>query len=543
MASAPPLNLKKISACQHGESKRGPHIHRAKYFPLGAVWLALSLLIVAVLAACGGGGPSSSSSQPPPGSVVNNVCSQGSGYSPVSPSGAQPNPFFGMHIHSLEPATPWPNTVSLSNYDVDGAVVEFGGIRFWDSGVSWGETNSAAGTCDFSHLDSFMQEAQSNNVDVLYNLGRTPTWASSQPTNTNCSYSSSSEGGPGQCAPPSDLNSDGSGPDAIWIGWVTSVVTRYKGQIKFYEIWNEWNISLFWIGTPQQLVRMTQDARCVIEGPPVGATCNPNSTFPNGTGIDPSAKISTPAPVGAQTVLNAVQTNMSNFFGTQVNGEGPAGFVDIVGFHCYVSTQTPGDYPVPEDVLTVISDLEPVLPNYNLQSAPLFCTEGSWGQAPVENFLDPDLQQAFLARYFLLQNWQNISRVYWYAWDATESDMGALWSPGDPTQAATAYAEVYKWITGNTPTGCSIVSGTTQYECGYTNGNGYLALAVWDSNVSGNGTPGGSSCYTAGTPTCSTFTIPSGYTMYRDLYGNETPVSGSIGISAKPILLENGPLP
>jgi len=49
-------------------------------------------------------------------------------------------------------------------------------------------------------------------------LARTPTWASSAPTDTTCNYTGTDSGeGDGECDPPIDLNSDGSGTDAVWI--------------------------------------------------------------------------------------------------------------------------------------------------------------------------------------------------------------------------------------------------------------------------------------------------------------------------------------
>lgn len=434
-----------------------------------------------------------------------------------------------MHIHSTEPATPWP--------DAEVPTVQFGGLRLWDSDTGWAEINTASGVCDFSHMDQWLTEAQANNVDVLYDLARTPTWASSGSTDNTCAYADIS-GGDGQCWPPTDLNDDGSGADAIWIGWVTSVVTRYKGQIKFYEIWNEWNIKLFWKGSAPQLVRMTQDARCVIEGPPAGG-CNSDSTFIHGTGLDPSAQIVTPAPVGggtSPTALADAATYMNTFLNqTQAGNMGPGNFVDVIGFHCYVSTQTLGPpYPVPENVSTVDNAVAAVP---GVQGKPLFCTEGGWGNASEEGFTDVDLQAAFLARYYLLQTSTPVQRVYWYAWDTTSTEIG-LWSPSAPTPAAIAYGEVYKWISGATLSSpCAPVSGSTVYTCAYTRGNGYTALAVWDSNTA-------ASCYAAGAPTCSTFTIPSQYKLYRDLSGNETDVPGpTIPLSAEPVLLETSALP
>ncbi len=516
--------------------------------------LFVALVAVAAMGACGGGSSNSSNTEGGGGggTSTNNVCSNCGVYSstPYTPTG-QPNPYFGMHLHSQSASTPWPSTVPLTDPpDASGFNVDFGGIRLWDSGTGWAEMNSAPGTYDFKHMDGWIQEAEANNVDILYNLARTPTWASSNPTDSTCDYASIS-GGSGQCYPPSDVNKDGSGSDSIWIGWVTSVVNRYKGQIKYYEIWNEWNINLFWRGNASQLARMTEDAYCVIKGAPSGASCNSNSTFPDGTGLDPSAEVLTPSAVGSGTNLYGAQNGTANLLGASVSGTtaNVGNFSDDVGFHCYVSEPSGAGYPVPENVLTVLTDLNQAVTGSALQDKPLFCTEGGWGEAPTENFTDPSLQAAFLARYYLLQYPLGVSRVYWYAWDAGASSSGsaastgALWtSSSGPSPAATAYAEVYNWIAGSgtpaTPTPCAgSLNGI--YTCALTRTGGYSALAVWDSNQAG-------SCYAAGTPPCgTTFTVPAGYAYSRDLAGNETPVTAgsSIALTAQPILLETAPLP
>jgi hypothetical protein len=490
-------------------------------------------------------GSSTSSPGGSSGPAHNYVCDSGTFGGSASVS--QLNPFFGMHVHSLEPSTsggngtPWPSTIPLSD---PSDTVQFARLRLWDSGTGWAEINTASGTCDFSHMDSWLTEAEANNTEVLYDLGRTPTWASSNPNDTTCSYADSNDSGPGQCDPPTDLNSDGTGADAIWIGWVTSVANRYKGQIKYYEIWNEWNISLFWTGTPQQMVRMTQDARCVIEGPPAGSSCNSESTFPEGTGIDTDARVITPAPVGSAAHLDGASKQMTAFLSSQAGGNGPGDFFDVVGFHCYVSQPQPGmGFPIPENVLTVNGDLNSTLQSFSsiVQGKPVFCTEGGFGNVVPEDFTDPSLQAAFLARFYLLQNVSIVSRVYWYAWDDTSTNPGGLWDPSTgPKPAATAYAEVYNWITGATASGpCSEILNTTIYTCGFTRANGYQALAVWDSNPA-------ASCYKAGVPsTCSSFTIPAPFTLSRNLSGSETGVTpgSAIQLSAAPILLETGPLP
>ena len=466
----------------------------------------------------GGGGGGPNCTQPPP---ITTSAETTKGV------GTAASPTF-MDMHFGAPDLPWPT-------------VPFGGIRLWDTDTGWAEINSSLGQYDWTKLDSFVADAQAHNVDVLYNLARTPTWASSSPNDTSCSYANIG-GGPGQCWPPIDLNSNGSGTDKDWITWVSAVAARYKGQIKYYEIWNEWNIQLFWKGSVAQLVRMEQDAHCVIEGPPSGLRCNSNSTFPSGTGLDPGARVVTPSPVGAHSDLNSVATNMTTYFQTTASGNASAGgtFADILGFHAYVgTTSASGLCPAPEDVNTVIDDLNNMLANFpSEQGKPWFNTEGGWSEANKEGFLDPDRETAFLARYFLLLRSLGVDRSYWYRWDSPNP--GALWtSPNGPiSPAGTAYGEVYKWVVGATLSGACTASSPV-WTCKFTRSSpsGYQALAVWDASqdcLAGNCTP-------------SNFSIPAGttYSYSRDLTGAETSLGGatSVTIGAKPILLETAPLP
>jgi hypothetical protein len=438
--------------------------------------------------------------------------------------------------------------------------VPFGGLRLWDTGTGWSQINSSQGHFDFAQLDAFAQDAQMNGADLLYNLARTPTWASSDPSDSSCAYDVSGEGGAGQCDPPNDLNADGSGTNQHWIDWVTAIAqhnaTSSYAHIKYYEIWNEWNIALFWNynngATPAQLVRMEQDARCIIEGPPSGLKCNSNSTFPSGTALDPGAKIITPSPVGAgypSNNLSAVADKMATYFTTSVtssNGTYNGGqFADILGFHGYVGTPKGQDVcPIPENVTTVLGDLEATVTSNTTESysggvpKPWFNTEAGWSQAPFEDFTDPDRQDAFLPRYMLLQWSMGVDRMYWYRWDATSTYGGALWTASaGPIEAVTAWDEVSKWMVGASVSGpCQPVSsGSTVWSCTITRSGNYKALAVWDA---------GQDCLN-GSCTTSTFTIPSGgYTMVRDIAGNQTGVSGSsTPIGAKPVLLETSALP
>jgi len=434
-----------------------------------------------------------------------------------------PSTFMDLHLGTTTIA--WPT-------------VSFGGLRLWDTNTGWAEINTGDGSYNWTTLDGYVSDALAHDVDLLYNLARTPTWASSKPNDNSCAYDSADQGGPGQCDAPNDLNADGTGSDAHWIKWVSAVAARYKGRIKYYEIWNEFNTNGIWSpnNTLQQLVRMEQDARCVVEGPPQGLTCNPNSTFPFGTALDPAARITTPSPVGAHIALNTVSQKLDTYFNTQVGSYKGGQFADIIAFHGYVGT-TPGSgiCPIPEDVNTVIDQLNTTVNNDGQAGKPWFNTEGGWSMAPDEGFLDQQRQAAFLGRYFLLQDSLGVNRMYWYRWDAPDPSTGALWSiSSGATPAATAYGEISKWIVGATLSTACTPNGTI-WSCSFTRTNGYKALAVWDASQD---------CTSSSCPT-SAFTVPAvGYAMYRDLSGNETGITGStVPLGGKAILLETGPLP
>jgi hypothetical protein len=534
-------------------------------------WLTFLLLILAIagflgMVACGGSGSSSNGSGGGNGGNGGGGGGGGGGgtsapactFNPPSGGGSSSgagvgnqinNQYFGMHINS--PMAPWPF------FDLNGSTetLPFGGQRLWAAGVAWAQIQPRQGQPpDWTLMDQWLSKPPQNGatVDFLYNLARTPAWASQFPNDDSCSD------GPGECDPPLDLKSDGSGAGDYWIAWVTAVAQHSAAQkasgltgISYYEIWNEWNTNAYWNpvnGTTAQLVRMEQDARCVVEGPPSHASCNPSSSFPSGTAIDPTAKIVSPSPVGGalDNMLDEVALSLNAYFSTQVNNNAGGSFSDAIGFHGYVGTATSSNTnvvpcPTPENVNTVIADMNGTIASFPSIAAgkPLFNTEGGWSEATVEGFTDPDRQAAFLPRYLLLQESANISRVYWFAWDSKTDASLYNDTTTQPSLAATAYGEVNAWTVGATVSkACSTTNPTsTVWTCGFTRPGGYAALAVWDA---------GQDCTATSCLTPTTFQVPSGgYIEYRDVAGNVTPLGtgASVQIGAQPILLETASLP
>jgi hypothetical protein len=400
-----------------------------------------------------------------------------------------PATFFGMHMQTgVLGKEDWPSA-------------QFGTVRLWDTNTGWADINTSNGIYNWETLDQWFALTKTHGVtDLLYTFGKVPAWASSDPSNSSCNY------GPGECAPPNDLNADGTGTDEHWTEYVTAIATHAAGRVKYWELWNEPNIVARWTGTNAQLVRMASDARTII------------------LKIDPEAVMLTPCPAAG---ITGTGTWMANYLAA-----GGGKYADVIAFHGYV--QHAGAYPVAEDVNTLIDDLRTAIAPYGQASKPIWNTEGSWGRTEVTGFTNQYQQSSFAVRYILLQWSKGVARFYWYQWNNTNSS-GVLWVDEGGTQTASgmrsgtalkpgiAYGEAYKWLEGATLTSPCSTAGSNTWTCGLSRSGGYQAEAIWN--------PSGNKSYTA----------PSEYKQYRTVFGVVYPLAANhvMTIGMMPLLLEN----
>jgi len=397
------------------------------------------------------------------------------------------------------PTIPWPS-------------VPFTGLRLESALVTWGGAaapglNPSDGVFDFSRLDAWLTKIQqeasqspTGSYDAMYTFKVTPTWASSNPTDTDCAKKEN----PGGCDPPNDLSPDGTGTDQHWKDFVNAVATHthdnFPGVIRYWEIWNEPNVRKSWKGTIPQLITMAKDATTIIKS------------------IDPNAQITTPTPVfqGNQAPWQWMQQYLPKAIAA---GASP----DIVTFHGYVfNTRV-------EQVASFAEGLAGVANSVGLSSKPIWDTEAGFDPTMVP---DEDDQAAFVARSYLVQWSKGVSRFYWYLWDA-QGRLGWMWDVSTMTirKPGVAYGEVYRWMVGNNMSAPCSANGSV-WTCGFTRqGSSYQAQAVWDASQS---------C-ASGSCTTSSFTPDSIYIHFKDLDGNATSLTpgAPIQIGAKPVLLEN----
>jgi Cellulase (glycosyl hydrolase family 5) len=376
--------------------------------------------------------------------------------------------FFGADFNG---AGVWPPT------DGQHQVATLGSIRLWDDGVKWSQIETANGVYNWAPLDNWISKAQAQHMDVLYTIGRTPQWAGSIPKGSPCGPS-----GPYSCSPPTDVNSDGTGSDAKFSGFITALVNRYKGEIAFYELWNEPDCTCFWSGTQAQLVRMGKDAAAIIRS------------------TDPNARILSPSAHGP---------TMATWFDGYIVAGGAPNF-DIVNAHLRGSNNPPNSDP--EAFLTMYADVTAETSKRNLTSLPVWDDEHGIKQ---NQLTDPDELAGYTARSLVLRAGVGLQRQYVYSWDSAQP----YGMQGN--ESGTAWDVVAGWLIGHSISPC-VESGTV-YTCAVDDGQ-----IVWDT---------AQSC-SHGNCTTSNYTYPSIYTKKTDLTGTKTSLSGkTVPIGYKPIFL------
>ena len=319
---------------------------------------------------------------------------------------------------SLSPAaaTPAPNPVSPQQFGfhVPGIAngtdpsIPYGAIRLWDSGVTWGQVEQKDNKFWWNGMDAAIQNANQQNVSIMYVLGSTPTWAASNPKQGT--YPNK-----GAASMPSMKQ---------WKAWVKAVVQRYGDSIESYQIWNEANLTTFWQGTPKQMADLTKAAYTIIKQ------------------YDPTAKV-----VAASTTVR-LQSAYKKFFPAYLKELKKQGWpIDVVAVHLYPpSTGTPGtraDY-----IAQVQADMKKAKVPASKQ---LWDTEVNYGIAgPGSGYPDKnitgDQAAAWVAQTYLDNIRLGVARAYWYFWAQSVDLVGVQTYNG--TTGALGYQTVYNWLNG-----------------------------------------------------------------------------------------------
>lgn len=341
---------------------------------------------------------------------------------------SQKNSFIGTHFHD----------VGKEPLAIDYSI---GSIRLWDARVGWRSLEPEKGSWNFSRLDRAIDSSRSMGVEVVLPLGVTPTWASAKPSQDGA-Y------GNGSAAPPYDIQD--------WEMYVKTVVTRYKGKVFAYEIWNEPNRTKFYSGSLQQLVDLTCSAYRIIKN------------------VDPLAIVVSPAAtdqfLGIAWLEQFLRTSAKSCF-------------DVIGFHFYTQAHEP-----PEAIIPLIVSVKKLREKYLNDSFQIWNTEFGWyvlnsrvvNTIPYKK-LHPDVARDYLIRSLILQRSYGVSRAFHYAWNnrfmgVIEPDTGELKSNSK------AFYYSGKWISRDKDLSCQLFNGYVKCEVVSLFGSSSFIVWATDGN-------------------------------------------------------------
>jgi hypothetical protein len=342
--------------------------------------------------------------------------------------------YFGLHIHRIVQTQPWyPNGDKVTPWPS----IKFGSWRLWDAYVAWPNLEPERGKWNFQTLDKYIALAERAGIDVVLPLGFSPTWASTRPNE-------SPDWLPGHAAEPRNIDD--------WRNYVRTVALRYKGRIKYYELWNEVNVPEYYSGSKEKLVELAQVAYKVLKE------------------IDPDIVFLSPSVVADPAWLD------------EYLAKGGAQYLDVLSYHFYVPKASP------EAMLPVIRQVQSVMRKHRLENKPLWNTEIGWwidnktvlrrqvGAAPDWRKLDDRLAAAYVARTLILSWPAGVSRVFWYAWDGI--DMGLI-EPGllELKPAALAFDIMARWVTGGVLKQCN--RDDRIWTCPLVRADGKAGWIIW----------------------------------------------------------------
>ncbi|HKF02182.1 MAG TPA: IPT/TIG domain-containing protein [Candidatus Sulfotelmatobacter sp.] len=392
-------------------------------------------------------------------------------------------------------------------------------LRLHDAGTQWANMDKGGGQYDFTELDQWLDKiADHQPVEVSQVFTWVPCWDAPSPCTAPPTAPAGTSTAPGDLGP---------GGSPSFNAFVTAFVQHcnsnnhcVKDYIRYYEMWNEWDLSFHWSScgtTPTDcmvaLYNMVAPAAAIIR-----------SNVPNAVILTPSTTKYSDTGLG-------YLTDFQNWLNYETN---TGRISDWVAWHAYL---TNGDTMIfsPEEQWSNINanylTAQTNIPNW--ATVPWANTETNFNGAPPPNGLNytcpssssanppttfsPDDCTGMIVRWQLLHDSNGAAGVFWYKWNETI---------GGNQQYETAYYYMMQYLAGGKFAGpCTFVAGggVSTWTCSFKEASGTQALWVWTPNEAGT-----------------SFSVPSGYVDYLDLTGNKTSVTSgqSITIGVMPIMLE-----
>jgi len=172
-----------------------------------------------------------------------------------------------------------------SRSDEEYALLQALGVRLMRTDFHWSTAQKGPETWDFSEFDSYLDAAEKHNVNVLALL-----------VFDNNAIETNAEGAKrDHYIAPEDI--------PLFLEYIRRTVTRYKGRVYAWELWNEPNLSRFWDGPRDELYELLRrSAETVRETDPDALLVG--SAMSGAMGVDSAPGIEGLHAVGALRPVN-----------------------------------------------------------------------------------------------------------------------------------------------------------------------------------------------------------------------------------------------
>ena len=250
----------------------------------------------------------------------------------------------------------------LSANPVFNPMLEKAGVKWLRGFYEWQTIQPKQGYWNFALPDALVGNARSNGLHLLGTFAYLAPWASA-------------DGGTRKF-PIKDIR--------FWRDYVAGLVQRYHSDIKYWEVWNEFNGSFAENGTPADYAELVREASIATKQ------------------VDPTAKV-------GMSVANFDV----NFLDAAIKA-GAGGYFDYVCIHPYevLARLSDGGEPQFLNMATMLRKM--LAANHQPEDMPLWITEvGSTAPIRPDGELDA-AQAALLAKAYVLAFASGFTRVFWF---------------------------------------------------------------------------------------------------------------------------------
>lgn len=211
-----------------------------------------------------------------------------------------PKSYFGIHVNNALPQNKHPYNAKECPLFTE---LGYGTIRFWDAYVVHRLVETSSGVYDWTAFDYRVNAAIAAGLDIIYTFGALPNFA----TAVNGPYPNYNPNPP---TSPSFVTS-----------FAQAVAERYRGKIKYYEIWNEVDSNGSWVGTIPEMVSIGQAIYPVIKA------------------ADPDAIVLSPNTISWGSLNNIIGMAYLDLYLQQASQ-----YCDAIAMHGYTDPSQPESY-------------------------------------------------------------------------------------------------------------------------------------------------------------------------------------------------------